>query len=1085
MVKKTIIKLFAVLLTGIFATGVFSSCAKPIAPLPDENTSTAKTMSFTGFSEIKDEYLLGTVLSIPNVFLQTAGGSVEAETELLFPDGTATRSKSVVLDSLGLYKLTFRARFGGTFETSEKEFNVYNELFSVSSNNSSVAYGEHNRDYYTTAVGYTGKSEAFDGFTGLESQTVTGIKVSLADGDTFRFNKPIDFSKNGPFDDVIQICAAPDNPDELDCGEYLIVLTDAYDPTNYVTVSVVTGWGNVYHHPGRAVVKAAPLGATLTALIRDGASDRLFRGDSATGAYGTQITATLFGYQAYPQGKVAFSFDYNSKNKNIVAAGSDYGTVIGIADTKYFGRPFSSFTTGEAFVSVKAAKYQRGKTHANFIITNINGLEGADLSGENGKGTNNRFKNDIKPIIKIPLIDDLKEYDENNLPVAVVNQPYSIFSATSRHILAGELYTDIAVYKDYRTSSPRTVLISDDSDGFTFTPQMVGNYSIVYETNDGAGNKAEPRVLNITAVATAPTITLDVENAARRTNGVIGEQIPVSRPTQVSGGSGGKPRLHIYAEGGGATYNVFDGYFQDITEWTDLHFRAFSAETYTVHYVATDYTGITEKHSYTVTVSRGSIPVFLGKPALPKYFIAGASYLLPEFSAYNYADGSAAEVPTKIWTSDAGYLSERFLGNYKYTLQATEGNVVTVKYIAEATGVAELSFEIPVLGTKVDGNQKLERYFRTDEIAAVSATDHIAFSPTGNEASMDFINPILADSVISFGFANVTTETPHMDIYFTDYIDPSVRLELTLTQNVDGNTVCSINGDTTTLYDISSASFNDGKTFKFVYDNETNQITLDGESQLTVGIVDKKGEAFSGFPSGKVYVSFGFANMAGKLDFRLKSINGEIFNNATRVNEQPKLSTPMIYGKNLVGGEIKIPKALSAGVFDPYTEFTMTVYMPGTEETIARSVDGVLLKDVSPEKEYLIKLEAVGDYVVEYRAVNSGYVANSAKGRPANDVFQIRVADEDSPVIIVDEKEIRSDVQKGKGVYVPQATATDNFDEYVKVHIYIIDPKGSIKLLKTDNDGFIASQTGVYIIRYVAADQSGNMEVRDFKVTVI
>lgn len=65
------------------------------------------------------------------------------------------------------------------------------------------------------------------------------------------------------------------------------------------------------------------------------------------------------------------------------------------------------------------------------------------------------------------------------------------------------------------------------------------------------------------------------------------------------------------------------------------------AGTYTVEYTVTDYIGRTAVASYEIRAEVGDDPFIYGSVSLPRYFIAGKTYKLPQLAFTDYASGAA------------------------------------------------------------------------------------------------------------------------------------------------------------------------------------------------------------------------------------------------------------------------------------------------------------------------------------------------------------------------------------------------------------------------------------------------------------
>ena len=174
---------------------------------------------------IENEYLVGDTLTIPTVKVSVGDKSYSSEFVLKHPNGKsyadednnlATESK-FVLETQGIYKLVYIANVEGKIVETEKKFEVKEQLFSVSSKNSSVSYGVDSSIYQS------GK---------------TGLNLTLASGDYFKYGKVIDFNGKTSSDKIVTIIALPEVRAEMEVSGLLITLTDAYDANNYVEIQL-------------------------------------------------------------------------------------------------------------------------------------------------------------------------------------------------------------------------------------------------------------------------------------------------------------------------------------------------------------------------------------------------------------------------------------------------------------------------------------------------------------------------------------------------------------------------------------------------------------------------------------------------------------------------------------------------------------------------------------------------------------------------------------------------------------------------------------------------------------------------------
>ena len=866
------------------------------------------------------------------------------------------------------------------------------------------------------------------------SAQLAGVYVSLADGDVFTYNKPVDLKDVSG--DVVRIGITPATNGEKDFGELFIVMTDAYDSGNYVIVST------------RDRVGDSPTAYTGQSRMRAGAAHQ-----PLTGYEGSTVhIANQFGFPTYlsfwglplsqnPSNLLAFRFD---TDKQIItalpySAGSD--VVAGLADESAFKVPWNGFTTGEVFISVYAGSYY--KSSANFLVTQIG--NDSDFSGENV------YVDTAPPVITV----DLGAYGVSGLPQAQAGKPYPLFPARAFDLMDGERPVSVSVWRG------GTQLSAGNN---AFTPDIAGSYSIVYSALDLSGNEKQ-ETLTVEAVNDLPPIILAVASSGRVKGGQIGEDISVSAIESASGGSGNLS-LKIAVKGKSESFDIKQG----------ETFRAFQTGVYTVIYTATDYIGNKSEYSYDILVTNGSCPIFSRRPVMPRYLIEGIKHFLPMVEARNFTNGSGAPVPVKIWVSDAN--GARFLDGRDYT-PASGGKDVTIRYVAEiATGKSVLEYVLPTADVKENGEVKPERYFIGKRFSVLTKYDvlkkenYAEYTMTGNNAELEYINPLIAMS-FSTTFALETLATAQgVDIYLTDAADSALQIKITLTREKDGSATAAVN-DGIKKYAMKNASFTDNRDFSISYDDGLKSIVLDEKEERSVFLTQGlDGRSFNGFPSGKIYLSYVLRGASGSVKLRQKAINGQNFpESGSRV----QIGYTRLFGDFKPGMPVTIPAAAAADIYDPYVKFTMSVIAPDKSTVV--SSDGVPLLGVDPTRDYVIKLELYGDYVVTYSAVKS-------VGSEQNRIYLICSVGDTPPEITPDGNIIAS-VKAGDAVYVPKAKAVDaSGGEVENVKTFVQTPAGVITTLDlSKNDGFIAALRGVYTIRYVACDRWGNLAVYEVKVT--
>ena len=166
--KKRIISLLAsalCLLGGIFAYRVG-------VETPSVNAQKASVQTD---EQILSEYFIGTEFSLPQGTLFYDGKEYAAdETALKMPDGRVYSGSTYVLEQAGKYTVTYSAKIDGGYLKAEKTFSVKENMYEVTSRSSKVEFVES--------------------LSKVTTDTVSGLSVTLTEGDEFRFNQPIDLS---------------------------------------------------------------------------------------------------------------------------------------------------------------------------------------------------------------------------------------------------------------------------------------------------------------------------------------------------------------------------------------------------------------------------------------------------------------------------------------------------------------------------------------------------------------------------------------------------------------------------------------------------------------------------------------------------------------------------------------------------------------------------------------------------------------------------------------------------------------------------------------------------------------------------
>ena len=997
--------------------------------------------------DIASSYVLGDELEVPSGKLIYGGSSYDADGVVRFPDGNAYLSEFVTLNQTGVYTLEYRAMAGNKLLRKTKTFEVFEGLYTVGSDRSSMRYGK--------------PSELGVPFT--TEQSPAGLCVSLANGDKFNYNAVVNLNEINKSHKALQFYLTPERSKSADAFSVFVKFTDIYDPENYVIVSIWSYNRKSYNDsPCRAayITTCVPMvGQSYTGHYstyqKDGGGwiDYIFKsmrtsgfcsfnsfyGDNANGALrwidgtpgGSGFTVD-WGYAGYQQ--IGFWWDYANRQLFSNQPTSEFSELVADYDSSaYYDSLWSGMTTGECYISMWAEDYNNSTF--NFVITEMNG---EDLTSAEPATT---YKDTDAPAITV----NYGEYGENSYPDALVGSEYTVFPATAFDGYDGAKDVKVRAFYRYGTDNCYEV-----SCGKTFKPDRAGEYTLVYYAVDNAGNRAEKKV-TVTAVEQAGTpVTLTVDSSSAVKSGKRGEFVKIASASY-SGGVG-KLDYKVTAVGknSGEKYEI-----------NGNSFRPMTADVYTVIYNVSDFIGQTETVSYEVTVAENDGPIFENLPVLPKYLISGYSYRFPEIAAIA-KNGSS--VKGEIVLSDGGKEKTAVGG-----VIAVSGDSRTVELIyraADGGKQSELRFEIPVINAAKGVSIDLAKYFAGNGFTAASNNDNVTVTATDSYAEAELINAVLAEGftaqykILNGGFGEFA-------MYLTDSEDETQQIKLSW-KKTDGVMFTYLNDSVTS----SSTTFDfAGTESNFVWNNYTHTF-FDNSTNLSVEVNQTiYGETFEGFTSGKIYVKFVMSGVDGDASFAVSKINNQTIRLTRRDVITPQIA---ILGGDYVlsatvGEKITLKNAVAADVISPVT--TLTVTVKGPDGKAVKATDGRTLEnDELLSGEFVI--EKAGTYVITY---------NFSDGTKEADETVTIVGNKVSAIEITPASAVPESAAIGATVTVPEAKITaDSSSEY---YVLVINPKGVITNI-TATRSFKAEFKGTYKVIYSAYDSDGNVKTVYYDVIV-
>lgn len=975
--------------------------------------------------ELKSQYTVGQTIEIPKGKVIIDENEVEVSPIVFFPDGTSYGSSTVKLNQTGKYTIEYSVEKDGKFYSKIKEFQVYDHTILNTTTQEPLKY-LHNEQY-----------------------DATGVHFSVCPNQKVVYNKIFDISDYGIEDSIIKIDAIPTEKGVGEARDLIILITDAYDEDNYITVRIRRGPPS--EDQDNAYVTAAHNGNALSGW----AKTTLYQGHSN---YGSGFKNGLRGNWEVTS-PIDIRIDYETKDiytyherkeglSKVVNLANDFGD---------FG--WNGFTTGEVKVTIWADTYATTNILQPFngIIYEIGGENFSKLSNEEGVIAPYVVEKTNAPIV------DFEEYGSaDKIPNAMVGFAYKLFD-TNYNSLFGQEKFFTRVYYGYQTSTCYEVPVEN---GY-FTPDNEGVYTIVYTAIDRFGNRADTNVDVYAKLDEGKWLEVTVPNYENYTNGTYGFDFDLV-PTKdvVVDGAFGSVDVSITAR------HVESGYMEVITN--DAFVPKIAGE-WKITYSAKDYCGRLGYFTYKAQVDLSDSVVFAKVKNFPKYLIVNASNPIPSASYVDYnvsdrfiqCDNVYAEKDgVKVCDILNGYFKPTEVGDYNivYSAVSSKGKTSEQKINVKAVDV----------GFKDKQNFNLAKYFYSEDIENYFVDeDAAAFTLKANGVAQ-FIRPIDAVNFeFSFNIDGVIQAAEAISLLITDINNPNQVVKLTFS-NMNGNVVMSINERTD--YVLPDFKFGGGANFSV-----TIKTGLLGVGSVTTEIKDYlNGEPYEGFESLLANVSIkaeADENMVGNTKIYINRISGQKFYDAKSDGDiiLPKIILSQSNkGRLFVGETVKIAKAKVIDVIDPYAVATLTVLGPNNKPI--KDVDGLVLSEVDIEKDYYINVTEVGSYYVLYDYADS----TESVPKPRGNAFQ--VVSREKPVIKVSGGDKSAKV--GTQFTVGKAKV-ESISENVDLKVFVRAPEGNMKLVDIEKSYKVdAKIVGIYTICYVAVDEWGNMSTYEYTVKV-
>lgn len=953
---------------------------------------------------IKDEYLFNEKLTLPDSITASCDGKDMKFTSgtLVYPDGTAYKKDSYILNEYGNYNVVYTLKSNNGIYKAEKTFSVKNKKFGVTSSSSSAEYGA--------------LTEAFSKNAGVEN----GIVIALASGDAFNYNVPIDLSKNN-INDFITLYT-PQTSNAADAGEIIVRLTDCYDSSTYVDFLLWFSPGQSVHARAGGVGQRDS-GFSKNPRVSESGNPVYVDGEEWYVAFSNYGAIVSSGASSVMTSGVTWRYDAAGKKVFAKNAYGSFVRVTELANSDIYGNNlFGGFTTGEVYLSIFCENYY--KSEVKIEISQIDGAKGDEIDKSN-------YVDKISPILNV------KNVSESGILNVIKGKTVSIFEAEAIDVSGATVTTE--VYYNYESSNRGNVFVRDGK----FVAEQIGAYTIVYTATDRFGNKTVRNVtVNSVDVPSGKTIDFSVDEVENLKAGY-----ETVLPEYSAEGLNGDVFVDVYAVIGNEKIKIENGKFIPM-----------QVGTYEIVYeYGDDYDRYV--YSYNVASTSSDAVIFSDELNLPRYFIKGAEYSVPEINAILFS-GKETEESTDFFVKfDNG---DYVKANAK-SFVVTGTDTVSVKYSYGNRYIESAPIEIVDVG--FTSNISISEYFQGDFTAEEysNRVKYVSDVSKGNN-SLEFINALSFDNFrLEFTIPSNAAYSS-LEIKLSDYYDADNSVTVSL-YAVTGAIGADVNDENYKL----SGTFSDGSIKSVYYDNANRKIVLPGGTSVALE---------NPFKSDLCYLNVEMKGLSAENAYvEIRKVNNQPFTRTYYDIIEPIITAKNVSGQHEKGEKIMLESAVYTDVLSPSLYGKLTIEVLDPQGRVVVSDEGIALDGTAfATMSYSFTPNSYGDYSVSYKTIDQSGNAGSLP-------FIIIVRDDKNPVVKIN-GDTTVKIKRSTEYNIDNYTVSDNLTkaENIEVAIVVVDYDNN-SVVSVGNK-FTAKYVGRYKVYVYCTDEAGNSDYASFTVIV-
>ncbi|MBE5747837.1 MAG: DUF5011 domain-containing protein [Clostridiales bacterium] len=858
--------------------------------------------------------------------------------------------------------------------------------------------------------------------------TTAGVQARIAQNDSLVFTQYIDFTKIKADDQLVTGYVTPDVAGSADFSELIFTFTDAEDPSVYLKVHHY-GYDWTYNtYVAAHGQNQVPVGMHQSEGLKTNNGYGLW-------SYVPFNSVGQTGIVAPDTTQFFVSMNYQTMEMYSLGFPGNISMYADLDNSEYVQNVWTGFPSGKARLSVSAYGYNG--TTANVCITNVYGID--DLS-------NSVYLDTDKPTITVD------EAFANEMPKALVGHDYVLPTATAYDAYARDCEVTASVWFNYGMESTTKVPVKDGK----IAIKKAGTYGIVYEAVDKIGNSSSV-VKYVTAYENLETADFELP-VDKQTSANAGEwvNVPMVNVDSITGGSG-KKTVKTYIEINGKREEIQAG------------FRALELGTYKVIYEITDYVGQKTEKGYDVSVTAGDTPILERDFDVYPTYISDVNYVLPSYYAYSMSGDKLQRELCDVVITDANGATTYKAGETAKITIANQGDPVQFEIKSQGVTLASHTANGVLAWVQEEVGLRLhaENYLYGEGFACEKTSDGMVLTATDSGFGFTFANAQSSKyAVMKFTNVNGATADTLIRVSLVDAFNHDLAVSMVL--GYDGkNAYMEVDGVRKTF---AGVSFNSDAAFEITYENGSFSI---GKETLAV-------KDFVAFESDKMFINVSFENGAENGGFTFAELGNVRFNTV-----QTDRIAPVILAQHEIGGTWKpgsfytIYAPVAYDVYSPNMDYSLTVTDSNGDAVV--DVNGVLLENVDPSKDYVIKLDKIGQYLVSYSATEDKEFVKRVNSSAL--IYTLNVSDEEKPVITWKGSFV-TEAKVGDMLVVPNYTVSDNYtaEKDIIVRVFVEAPTSEVFMLP--GNAIVVNHVGNYKIRVMVVDGAGNITNETYYVNV-